>query len=124
VQKKFLKYLLFQLNINIKLSYLELCKNFNLQPLYHRREICSLVFINKVFNNKVDCPPIVSCISFYIPSRSLRRRNLFYNRSRINIRKQSPMIRAQTLANNVDLDFFINSSHFKRNVKQLYNSYL
>ena len=56
----------FQMNIRIELSYMELCKNFDVQPLFHRREISDLTFLNKVFNDKVDCSPIIGCVYFLL----------------------------------------------------------
>ena len=113
------------MNIRIELSYMELCKNFDVQPLFHRREISDLTFLNKVFNDKVDCSPIIGCVYFYAPQRPLRhgRRALFSISSRINVRKNSPMLRAQRLANeNPELDVFIDVPIFKRNAKRHYSS--
>ena len=124
VQRKFQKFLSFQLNLCTQLSYTEQCDFFNLQPLHHRRNIFDLTFLNKVFNQKVDCPPILSCVSFYVPSRSLRRRDLFYIVRRINVRKNSHMVRTQALANTTDLDVFIDPTTFKRNAKRFYNNLL
>ena len=114
----------FQLKVNPNLSYLEKCKYFNIQPLYIRRNITELVFVNKVFNNKVDCPSITQAFTFYVPGRALRRRCLFAPRARLNVRKQSPIVRAQTSVNNVDLDIFDNLCNFKRSARRHFNEFL
>ena len=124
VQKKILNFMCFQLKVNPNLSYLEKCKYFNIQPLYIRRNITELVFVNKVFNNKVDCPSITQAFTFYVPGRALRRRCLFAPRARLNVRKQSPIVRAQTSVNNVDLDIFDNLCNFKRSARRHFNEFL
>ena len=124
VQKKILNFMCFQLKVNANLSYLEKCKYFNIQPLYIRRNISELVFVNKVFNNKIDCAPIVQAFTFYVPGRALRRRALFAPRARLNVRKQSPLVRAQTSANNVNLDIFDNVCSFKRSARRHFNDFL
>ena len=106
------------------MSYLEKCKYFNVQPLFIRRNITELVCVNKVFNNKVDCSSIVQAFTFYVPGRVLRRRCLFAPRARLNVRKQSPLVRAQTSSNNVDLDIFDNPCNFKRKARQHFSDFL
>jgi len=125
VQKTFFKFMCFQMDIRgIELSYPELCFSFDVQSLSDRRNITDLSFLNKVINDKMNCFSITSTISLYAPERPLRRqrRDLFKNASRINIRKNSPMIRAQRLANETcELDIFQNVSDFRRSVKRHYS---
>ena len=125
VQKKFLKFMCFQMNIRcIELSYTELCFNFNVQSLSDRRKMTDLSFLNKVINDKINCASITSSVSLYAPERPLRHkhRDLFKNAARINVRKNSPMIRAQQIANETqELDVFKSVIIFKRNLKRHYS---
>ena len=104
VQRKFVKFLSFQLRLGCGISYEALCNRFKLQPLYLRRDISDLCMLNKVFCNKVDCPDIVELITLNVPVRRLRFTTLFSQKYRINVRKNSLMIRCQHLANITNLD--------------------
>ena len=99
---------------------LKKCKYFNIQTLSSRRNITEAIFINKLYNNKIDCSPILLDLSFYVPSRHLRQRDLFLNRSRINIRKFSPLLRAQARINESNLDIFDNVVSFKRKARSFF----
>ena len=121
VQKKFLNFVCFQCNINCSsLSYAEKCQYFNVQTLSSRRNLSEAIFINKVFNSKIDCAPILQDLSFYVPSRRLRQRDLFLNRSRLNIRKFSPLSRAKAQINDSELDVFDNVVSFKRKARSFF----
>ena len=102
------------------MSYAEKCQYFNVQTLSSRRNVSEAIFINKVYNNKIDCAPILQDLSFYIPSRRLRQRDLFLNRSRINVRKFSPLLRAQTRINESNLDVFDNVVFFKQKARSFF----
>ena len=105
VQKKFLKQCAYKCNIyNLNLTYSELCKNFNLQPLFQRRKMLDLRILNKILNNGVDCPYILSSVNFRVPTRITRNNHLFALDGRLNIRRNSPIQRASKLANEVDID--------------------
>ena len=121
VQKKFLNFVCFQCNISCSsMSYSEKCKYFNIQTLSSRRNVTEAIFINKLYNNKIDCSPILQDLSFYVPSRHLRQRDLFLNRSRINVRKLSPLLRAQARINESNLDIFDNVVSFKRKARSFF----
>ena len=121
VQKKFLNFVCFQCNVDYTLSYEEKCRYFKIQTLSSRRNISEVVFLNKLFNNKIDCAPILRDISFYVPSRHLRQRDLFLNRARLNLRKNSPLLRAQSQVNGSDLDVFDNVVAFKRKARSYFS---
>ena len=103
------------------MSYEEKCRYFKVQTLSSRRNISDVVFLNKLFNNKIDCNPILREVSLYVPSRRLRQRDLFLNRFRLNIRKNSPLIRAQAQINASNLDVFDNVVAFKRQAKSYFS---
>ena len=117
VQKKFLKFVCFQCNLNYSTSYEEKCDYFKIQTLSSRRNVSEVVFINKLFNNKIDCNSIITDVSFYVPSRHLRQRDMFLTRGRLNLRKHSPLQRAQTRVNMSNLDVFDNVVSFKRKAR-------
>ena len=121
VQKKFLNFVCFQCNLNVSMSYEEKCHYFNVQMLSSRRNVSEVVFVNKIFNNKIDCSSILEDISFYVPSRHLRQRDMFYTRGRINLRKQSPLQRAQAQVNMSNLDVFDNVVSFKRKARSYFS---
>ena len=114
VQKKFLNFVCFQCNLSTSMSYEEKCHYFNVQSLSSRRNVSEVVFVNKLFNGKIDCSAIIEDISFYIPSRHLRRRNMFFTHGRINLRKNSPLQKAQAL------DVFDNITSFKRKAQSYF----
>ena len=103
------------------MSYEEKCRYFKVQTLSSQRNISESVFLNKLFNNKIDCIPILREISFYVPSRRLRQRDLFFNRARLNLRKNSPLQRAQATLNNSDLNIFDNDVTFKRKARSYFS---
>ena len=121
VQKKFLKFVSFQCNLDSSLSYDEKCQYFKIQTLSSRRKVSEVVFINKVYNNKIDCQSILQDLAFYVPSRRIRQRDLFYTRPRINIRKNSPLQRAMTCANSSNLDVFDGIVAFKRKARSYFS---
>ena len=63
-----------------------------------------LRILNKILNNGVDCPYILSSVNFRVPTRITRNNHLFALDGRLNIRRNSPIQRASKLANEVDID--------------------
>ena len=121
VQRKFIKFLSYQLKLGCDVSYPTMCKRFKLLPLNQRRNISDLVLVNKFFNNKVDCSVLLEMFSFYVPQRRGRYTPCFYTKNRINIRKNSPMVRCQQLINETGLDFTeINLNVFKKKAIRVY----
>ena len=117
VQKRFVKYLCFRKSMTYDNDeYMFLCDIFKLNTLQSRRKICDLMFLNKILNNRVNCAYILGEITFYTPIKSLRKRNLFYVKTRIELRGNSAIPRILTLANSYDhFDYFSNNIlSFKR----------
>jgi len=71
--KKFLSFALFSLNFNDPVpSYSAKCRLVHLSYLQDRRTTCALVFFCDLLISKIDCPALLSSISFTVPGRSLR----------------------------------------------------
>ena len=114
VQQKFVKFLSFKCKLPTDLSYAERCEYFKLPALDARREMLDLRMVNKILNNQVDCPELLSRIGFGIPMNRSRKR-LFVSNHRLRVSQNSPISRSTTLANNVELDVFSPVSMFRRN---------
>ena len=114
VQRKFIKFLSFQCKLSTDLSYNDRLRHFNMMTLESRRNMLDLRFLNKILNNKVDCPDLLSSIDFRVPTRRTRRRDLFVSNHRLRLTENSPVTRATNLANDVDLDVFSPVSVFRR----------
>ena len=121
MQKKFLNFVCYQCNVDYTMSYEEKCRYFKIQTLSSRRNVSEVIFLNKLFNNKIDCAPILRDISFYVPSRHLRQQDLFLNCAWLNLRKNSPLLRAQSQVNGSDLDVFDNVVTFKRKARAYFS---
>ena len=74
VQQKFVKFLSFKCKLPSDLSYAERCEYFKLPALDARREMLDLRMVNKLLNNQVDCPELLSRIGFGIPINRSRKR--------------------------------------------------
>ena len=119
VQKRLVRWLCYRDGIDYEsFGYLELCQNYNLQTLEMRRNITDLCNLNKVYNNNLNSPYIVSQVLINVPNRQLRRNRLFSANCRLNVRKNTFIPRVLSLANSQpDIDVFENDKHvFKRNV--------
>ena len=124
VQKKFLKFMCYKLRITYNVPYLSLCKRFNFEPLSQRRKVSDVTLLNKLFNNKINCPSMVESINFNVPRRRLRSMPSFNNVCRLDIRKNSPLVRCQGLAEASGLDVFENNMYaFKKSAKRFYCDY-
>ncbi|VDO10445.1 unnamed protein product, partial [Brugia timori] len=96
VQKQFLLYALRKLNwTSFPLpSYEARCMLINLQTLKERREFAMLFFINDIISNRTESAALLSELNFYTPSRHLRTRKLFSEKSfRTNYAKNCPINR-------------------------------
>ena len=114
VQKKFLKYAAFKCTkVNNNLSYDNLCANFNLQSLENRRKMLDTRNLNKLFTNDINCPYLLSTVQIRVPRSNImtRYKPVFHVDSRLNVRKNSPIQRASSIANNSPLDV-VGSSAF------------
>ena len=114
VQKKFIKFLSFKSKLSVEMSYEEKCQHFNLSSLEARRDMLDLRMVNKILNDKTDCPELLSRIGFGVPNLRSRRR-LFVSNHRLRVTESSLISRSTTLANNVDLDVFSPVAQFRKN---------
>ena len=103
-RQKFLGFLSYKCRLR-NVSYLDLCLNFKLQTLQSRREMLDVRMLNKLLNDRVDCPELLSMVPFRVPIRLIsRRRDLFACNHRLRARQNSPIMRSKSLANGSDLD--------------------
>lgn len=112
VQKKFMKFLCFKLKVPyISSDYYTLCKKHHLIPLHKRREIADIIYALSITSGKVECPELLSSISFNTPNRSKRYHppiSLKFGATKY--RKNSFMRRAfrslNDVAEELDIDIF------------------
>ena len=119
VQKRLVRWMCYRDGLDYDThGYLELCQNYNLQTLEMRRNVTDLCNLNKIYNNNLNSPYIVSQVLINVPNRQLRRNRLFSANCRINIRKNTFIPRVLSLANSVPaIDIFEQDKNaFKRKV--------
>ena len=76
--------------------------------LQQRRAYMDSAFLGKLVNGGMDCPDLLMLIGFAVPSRRLRRHNLFHIKtSHTNYRAFSPLNRMLNSANSRDVDMFL-----------------
>ena len=136
VQKRLVRWLCFRDKIDYdSFDYTELCFNYKLQTLESRRNITDLCNLNKVYNNHINSPYIVSQIVLNVPdvsnrrarrgvsNRYARRERLFSADSRIILRKDTFIPRVLSLANShKDVDIFEpDKEKFKRRVTSVFS---
>lgn len=117
VQRSFTKFALNSINFSgLFPSYNSRCLLISLKSLKSRREISSLMFLQSVLTNSVDCAELLSFIQFNAPSRLLR----FYFPFHIGIHTSNyalnePFLRAMMLYNSLYnfLDLTIPLNRFK-----------
>lgn len=119
VQKRFLRYIAFKLNIPIyAVNYNETLNILHLHTLEHRRINADIILAYKISNGIVDCPELLSMIDFYVPQRQLRETYTFslqYHRTLYGA--NLGINRIVTNANTIQLDFFnITIDKLKRNL--------
>ena len=98
VQRKFVKFLSFQCHLSADLSYNERLQHFKMVTLESRRDMLDLRILNKMLNNKIDCPDLLNSIDFRVPTRRTRRRDLFVLNHRLRLTANSPVTSATSLA--------------------------
>merc|ERR1712212_986113 len=83
-----------------------------------RRNVTDLCNLNKIYNNNLNSPYIVSQVLINVPNRQLRRNRLFSANYRVNVRKNTFIPRVLSLANSYpEIDIFEHDKHtFKRQV--------
>jgi hypothetical protein len=73
LQRKFVSYLSYSVGISKTVrSYKKRLQHFKLISLDNRRELLDLSFGHKIFNNAIDCPPLLRRFKFRVPSRCPR----------------------------------------------------
>ena len=124
VQKRAVKWLAFKSRTPYRnVSYSSLCKQFNLTALSSRRNQFDLRNFNKLLNGHINCSNLLQEVSLYTPQRRTRRTAVFHSPARINLRKNTFLPRAHSLANSFinQIDIFENDVNaFKRSVSTLY----
>ena len=121
VQKRLVRWMSYRDGlVSEELDYLELCLNYNLQTLEKRRNVTDLCNLNKIVNNNLNSPYIVSQVLIIVPKRicHVKRDRLFSANSRINLRKNTFIPRVLSFANSHnEIDIFEpNKRTFKENV--------
>lgn len=95
IQRRFLKFLSFKLDGTYpqrNIDYVSLLERHGLQPLDYRREVQGARFIWKLVHGRIDCPFLLSMISFLVPRSSSRSTNTFsLPFPRTNILLSSPL---------------------------------
>ena len=74
-----------------------------MKTLKNRRKISDASFLNKILQNKVNCPYLMNQISLRVPRRIMRYNPTFSIVYRLLCRKNSFMLRALELANRNNL---------------------
>lgn len=95
IQRRFLKFLSFKIDgqyPHIGIPQQNLLNRFSVLSLHDRRKTQSLIFLNKLINNKIDCPQLLEQLNFYIPRVEARLCSTFYLATpRTNLLKFSPL---------------------------------
>ena len=126
IQKRFIRFLCFKLNIHYKASnYTDLLLYLGLPSLHTRRNYFDICFLFKILNNLCNCPNILSMIHLHVPSRDVRDPILFsVPHHRTDYGKNTVLPRLCNLANKHrhDIEFFnVSCKRFKCNVKTVLN---
>ena len=103
VQKRFLRFAAYKLNITINQhDYTSIKSLLNLPSPASRRDLADISFLYKLINNHIDAPYLLEHISFNIPAYNNRTTHIFYLQSHsTNYLKNSPILRAMTLCNKI-----------------------
>jgi hypothetical protein len=112
IQKRFLKHLCFKLKCSyVSSNYLSTCKKHHILPLYKRREIADTTYILNITSGNIDCPDLLSKLSFNTPTRSKRHfPPISLKCTSSNYRQNSFLSRASrslnSLSREIDIDVF------------------
>lgn len=112
VQRRFFKSATFILegNYPIRGTPQELfLSKFDMCSLLRRRVMCTIIFLYKIINNKINCPSITSLIKYRVPRLTARTSNiLMVPTPRTNILASSPLHQICLNYNNIEqrLDIF------------------
>ena len=78
----------------------ELLTHFNLSKLENRRKISAVRIMFKLLHGKIDCPELLSQVSFYVPRIHSRQNNMFLcPKAKTNVLINSPMYKMMKLGN-------------------------
>lgn len=103
VQNKFLRYLTYKITNNYPKfdSYDDLMKQLGYKSLAKRRVIAVLLFIYKLFNNRIGSPNLLSLFNLSVPNPSTRPKYVtFYcSRSRTQQHSNSPVLKSIKIFN-------------------------
>lgn len=124
IQKKLVNSILFKLGINKNdYSYKERLNILGMDSLENRRRTLSLKFGFRLLHNHIDCPTLVSNMSFKVPSFNARGHNTFntpYHRT--NYGKHNPFDRLFAELNNIQADIFnMDYREFVRHLRSTFN---
>ncbi|CAH2096742.1 unnamed protein product [Euphydryas editha] len=119
VQKKFLQHILYR-SKQFSKSYVEDCHRNNLLCLDERRNVLDMCFLYDIANGHVDCPELVSALSYCAPKRRTRHTPLlFVPCSSRNYSANSVLTRLPRIFNesfkNIDL-FAFSKVKFKKKI--------
>ena len=125
IQRKFIKFLCFKLNVIFdKNNYELIVKYFGLSFLISRRHYFDLCFVFNVLNNRVNCSDILNLFSLHVPNRATRGSHLLQVPfHRTLYAQKSPLCRMAKLAMEYnDLNFCgVSINVFKRELKNALN---
>lgn len=122
VQKKLVKHLSYRFRVpkRIAKSYDEKLQYFKLTRLYDRRKLHDMIFLHKLFNNFIDCPPLLSKFKLNVPRRIPRKPTALMNVPvfRTNLGRDSPVTRLCRMYNDIatgnnSIDLSFNKTKFK-----------
>jgi hypothetical protein len=103
-------------------AYTCLINEFQLEPLYVRRQIASVLYLHRIVHCKIDCSELVEMLKFRIPKLGIRYSATFSNQlSSTNYHQNSPIIAMCTLYNQLQLfaDIFeYHAGTFRRRISE------
>lgn len=77
IQKKFVAHLNFKFK-NKSAGYKGNCRKYNLLSLEDRRKLADMSLLFDIIRNRLDCPELLSGLSFRVPRRRTRHTTLFH----------------------------------------------
>lgn len=106
VQHKFLKHLAFRNYFQIdNHDYAEAQQRFNLISLEDRRKLNDLCLLYKISNGVLSVPSLLQQVTFRVPEKKLRSKELFaIPFRRLNVTQNSPLCRFMSTFNSLSLD--------------------
>jgi hypothetical protein len=124
IQRRFVRFALrnFRWNVNSPLPpYCQRCRFIDIDPLYVRRKIACILFVNDVLSNRYDCPVILSKLSLLVYHQNVRSRVMFReDRHRTNYGANEPLNAAIHLFNRFSnvFEFGIGRGAFRAEIRR------